>query len=208
RGVPAVSINWGAWSEVGSAADPELLARLKGRGVDAIAPGAGLATLDLILQAGTAQVAVVPIDWPTVLGGVAASGGDPLLADLVATEQAAAASAPSRNVELLAALAGAPPDDVQHEVVGYLLQTLGIVLGRGVTAGDADRSLHELGLDSLIAIDLRNRILAELEVDVPIEEIVQGGTTIELAALIAATLMITLPGAEAGPEAVYEEFTL
>jgi NAD(P)-dependent dehydrogenase (short-subunit alcohol dehydrogenase family) len=66
QGLPALSINWGVWSEIGAAAD---LARKiqagQGRaGMGVIAPAAGIATFAYLLAQPQAQVGVVPIQWP------------------------------------------------------------------------------------------------------------------------------------------------
>ena len=60
-GLPAVSINWGAWSEVGSAAD--LSDRLSELGVGFLTPSQGITALQRVLQSGARQLAVLPIDW-------------------------------------------------------------------------------------------------------------------------------------------------
>jgi acyl transferase domain-containing protein/SAM-dependent methyltransferase len=210
RGVPATSINWGAWSDVGAAADPALLARLQSRGMSAIAPDAGFAALDLLLQADRPQAAVIPIDWPTVIAGLNGASVAPILSTLVASELDAASSdaRPGRNDALLATLAQAPPADVERQLRDYVLAALGTVLGRELATVDADRSLPQLGLDSLLAMELRNRILSELELDVALERLIEGITPSGLAAELAAILLVTLPAAPADADSVYEEFAL
>ena len=49
-GLPASSINWGAWGEEGMAANPQMHARLAARGVTPIATSDGLALLSRLLR--------------------------------------------------------------------------------------------------------------------------------------------------------------
>lgn len=77
QGVDTVSIQWGAWASVGMAAsNPHLLSRLRRQGYGAIAPSAGLATLQGMLECrsrpwamDTAVLAVNPFQWDTFLPG-------------------------------------------------------------------------------------------------------------------------------------------
>ncbi|HUG84096.1 MAG TPA: beta-ketoacyl reductase, partial [Euzebya sp.] len=209
QGVPAVSLNWGAWSAVGAAADPDVLARMAARGLGALTPEDGTAALDLVLQDPPAQVAVIPVDWASVVARPGSEALHPLLQPLVAAEREATSSgaATGRDDALLQALARMTPEEVQGALVGYVLSTLGRVLGRSLAAEDATRPLHELGLDSLIAIDLRNRMLVEVEVDVAIERLVGGGTPADVAGDLAQTLLLTAPGTDEDSEG-YEELTL
>ena len=67
-GLPALSINWGPWSEVGSAATDAIHQQMQSRGVGAIAPSQGRQALSkLLLQTpssnSVSQVGVIPIRW-------------------------------------------------------------------------------------------------------------------------------------------------
>jgi acyl transferase domain-containing protein len=208
-GITATSVNWGAWSQVGAAADEGTLARMAARGLGALTPEDGLAALDLVLQHPPANVAVVPIDWPTVVAGVTGVEVHPSLARIIGAEQQVAAPhTGGREDALLAALGDMAADEVGPALIDYVLATVGGVIGRALSPGDADRPLHDLGLDSLIAIDVRNRLLAGVDVEVPVEDLVGGGTPADVARTLAVRLL-----ASAGPDAAddtteYEEQTL
>src|SRR5690606_17540651 len=64
-GLPALSINWGAWSEIGAAVEYEVEARIAAQGVQMIPPKRGLQILDFLMQSGQPQVGVLPINWQT-----------------------------------------------------------------------------------------------------------------------------------------------
>jgi SAM-dependent methyltransferase len=64
HGMPGLSINWGAWSEVGIVANRPLAAEwLKETGIGNISPGLGLRILDLLLSQTCAQAGAAPVDW-------------------------------------------------------------------------------------------------------------------------------------------------
>lgn len=67
-GLPALSINWGAWSRIGAAADEAIAERTRKQGLDAITPERGLQALEALLRAGPAQAAVASVRWPAFLG--------------------------------------------------------------------------------------------------------------------------------------------
>ena len=76
RGLPAQSINWGAWSDVGTLASRRLEGILAERGLGTISPEAGLQVLDQVLRIGAPQIGVIPVRWSQFLGACR-PGDDP-----------------------------------------------------------------------------------------------------------------------------------
>lgn len=74
------------------------------------------------------------------------------------------------------ALQAAPPEERRSLVESLLRHEFAAVLGRSLSAADLDRSLQTFGLDSLIAIQLRNRIETRLGVSLSIVELLKGTT--------------------------------
>ena len=50
-GLPAMSINWGTWTNIGAAAEKQADTRMSQLGVDAIAPEQGIAILEQLFLA-------------------------------------------------------------------------------------------------------------------------------------------------------------
>ena len=63
RGLAALSINWGPWSELGAAAQLGVHNRLRGSGVGGITTAAGLQALERCLASRAVQLGIVDIDW-------------------------------------------------------------------------------------------------------------------------------------------------
>jgi acyl transferase domain-containing protein/NADPH:quinone reductase-like Zn-dependent oxidoreductase len=158
-GLPAVSINWGAWSEVGMGARTGAGKRLSEMGIAEIAPDQGLDLMGRLLNPARPQMAVIPADWQRFLahGPV---GRQPLFkrlesAKAVASTQTSAAAAVTWKEEL----ANVPPGNrnalLEARITVQAVKVLG--LGSDGTV-DARRPLQEMGLDSLMAIELRNAL--------------------------------------------------
>ena len=118
-GLASVSIDWGAWSEVGAAADLGVVEMAGAHGLGVITPDAGIAALDRLPGAAVdPQPVFSPIDWPVLLRRYA-GGPPPLLSGMaargVATVSAAATVEPSRGRRRSPApgrrLAGPAPGD-------------------------------------------------------------------------------------------------
>ena len=190
-GLPAVSVNWGAWSEVGMAA--VMAARshrqLEQQGLGFITPEQGLAALGRLLHHRAPQVGVLVIDWERALERNPDSVGAPLLAEITSTFTAKPRPKDDAPAEERAALrlrlAEADPVRRREHLVDYLRRHLARVLGLSTPdLVETDRPLSELGLDSLMATHLKNQLEADLEADVPVAAFLTGPSVAELAALI------------------------
>jgi NAD(P)-dependent dehydrogenase (short-subunit alcohol dehydrogenase family) len=86
-GLPALSVNWGAWDEVGmvAALDERDRRRFALRGIELITLEAGLRTLQRLLAQDAPQIAVLPISWPTLLAQFPAGSHPLLLAEVAAS---------------------------------------------------------------------------------------------------------------------------
>ena len=70
HGMPASSINWGVWSEVGAAVRHGVGKRVSEQGVGMIDPAGGLAVLERVIEEQPAQAVVFPADWAQIRGAV------------------------------------------------------------------------------------------------------------------------------------------
>src|SRR5690606_25433064 len=85
-GLAALSVNWGAWGEVGMAVRGDAAARAEAQGLASLSPRQGMQVLDLLLREGSAQAAAAPIDWQR-LGRQVGSAPPPLLRELLQAAQ-------------------------------------------------------------------------------------------------------------------------
>jgi acyl carrier protein len=115
---------------------------------------------------------VLPVDWPAFRAG--RGGTLPRLFDTVAPPATAAAPA---------ALPPAADDSPPAIVAALAAEVLGLP-----ALPDTSAPLGGYGLDSLMAITLRNRLRERLGVDLPLARIVGGASAADLAAAVVAAL--------------------
>jgi len=171
RGLPSFSVNWGAWSEIGAAAGKSVASRIADLGLMALTPAQGLAALQRVLEGETKQVAVAPIDWSRYLARLPGAA-TPFLAEFTGADgtkagQEATATQVTQPA-LRSELADAPPGRRRAIVAAFVreraLKALGIDPSRTV---DPRTSLNDLGLDSLLAVELRNTLSNALGCSLP-----------------------------------------
>ncbi|MCA9668867.1 MAG: SDR family NAD(P)-dependent oxidoreductase [Myxococcales bacterium] len=151
-GRPAHAINWAAWSEVGMAAG---LARAGGV---ALSSDEGLELLERALASDEPQLGAFPAGWkPRALGG-------PYVEELVRGARGRPAQRPGRTARSGEAsrIAAAPPAQ-RFAMIGELLrEAVARVLDVDVASIDPEQRLEERGLDSLLAVELRNQLNVSL----------------------------------------------
>jgi len=190
QGQPGLSINWGAWAELGFADTPggrRLAKHLALVGIRSLAPELALKVLERLLRLGSTQVAVVPVNWAQYLQFHPAGTDPPLLSQLARAEAAIPSQAghPGEKRETLLA---AEPMERQQLLQFYLSEQVARVLGLAASQFDVQQPLSNLGLDSLMAVALKNRIAVDLGVNVPMVKFLQGFSVAEAATQVLEQL--------------------
>ncbi|MFF4591368.1 type I polyketide synthase [Streptomyces sp. NPDC001388] len=165
-GLPATSVAWGPWAGGGMAAGgPEAEARLRGGGVVPLDPDTALAALDRAVAGEDAAPTVAELVWDRFVPGFTAVRPAPLLAELPEA-QALIRQARERDGgtatdggALRTRLAGLAEAEQERLLIQLVRGHVATVLGHAsAEAVDADRAFSELGFDSLMAVELRNRL--------------------------------------------------
>jgi NADPH:quinone reductase-like Zn-dependent oxidoreductase/acyl carrier protein len=172
RGLPSLSVAWGAWADGGMARGVDASGSYwTERGLRPMATDDALAALEEALASGDAHRVVLEVDWRLFLQRLHPRGAPPFYLELArAAKGPAAVPAGARPAarSILAELAEATPSYrvalVEGHVSRLAAQALGLASGARL---DVERPLSELGLDSLMAVELRNALAASLERALP-----------------------------------------
>ncbi|WP_218081861.1 type I polyketide synthase [Anthocerotibacter panamensis] len=173
EGLPGLSINWSAWAQGGMAAklDPRDQQRLTDQGLRTIPPELGLQILGQALAQQWTQVGVMPVEWAVFAQQFVQGTLPPLLSGLV--------QAPARPLSLketlLTAADGLPL--IEDQISRLVAQ----VLRLPPSQVSPERPLTDLGLDSLMAIELGDQIQAHCGVSVPLAQFFQEVSIAQLA---------------------------
>ena len=169
RGIPTLSVNWGAWASSGMAArlTAEQTARWTRQGITPMAPGAALAALHSAIEAGRSQVTVMEIDWEQFLSAAPTRGDSPLFDELRPLERELHEESSSGSVSdaalILENLRTVPAFERKSILSEHVTSSARRVLGLKETAVISDSvALQDLGMDSLMALEMRNDLSQSL----------------------------------------------
>ena len=190
-GLPPLSINWGIWSEVGLAAGAARGGRFAVRGIDSMTPRQGVEVLGHLLRQDGAQIMVAPINWRQFRQLYPAASEMPLLADLVSEEAVVAPAVGHVRGEgglTRGAVLAAKPEERLSLVENYLRERVAWVFRLPAAQLEVHQPLNNLGLESLMAVELRNQIEADLGVSISMMEFLDGPSVAQLATLLLKKL--------------------
>jgi acyl transferase domain-containing protein/acyl carrier protein len=193
QGLPGLSINWGPWAEVGMAAALDTNHRdWTKNGIGFIPPQQGTQILEQLLNRDVAQVMVLPINWPVFVQQFSTQNEPPLFSQLIREAKVPVKESRqpgTEGVDLLQQLKTTPPADHQEVLGGYLQrQVMKIFKLERAGAVDLLQPLNELGLDSLMAVELKNRIEADIQINIPVTHFLEGSNISQLTGLLVSKL--------------------
>ncbi len=189
-GRPALSVNWGFLTETGFVARmPKLQEHFARLGWTGMTPRRALHQLSRLLPTDLAQMMVARIDWSAVPARIASAPRFSVLMREVGD------GAAERNdaAWIREVVMNVPPAEGRRIIENYLREQIAKVLRIPPAKISVDRPLTELGLDSLMAVELVNRVESQLGTAVPTGRLI-GAPTI---ARISAVVLEMLTGAAA-----------
>ncbi len=156
-GLPGQAIAWGSWSDIGEAAEQlqrieQQRASLGGR---AFSPQQGLKVFDQIVRQGNTNSVAMAADWSVFEKNV--NDIPPLFENLISNATDAEPDSPEISDDLIPRLRTVSPSERETLLVSFLQQELQAVL-RLRTSPDPTIGFFDLGMDSLMAVELRNRL--------------------------------------------------
>jgi NADPH:quinone reductase-like Zn-dependent oxidoreductase/acyl carrier protein len=156
-GLPALSINWGPFTEVGLAAvQANRGERLVSRGMGGITTEQSHEVLADLLTRSAPQLGVFPFVARQMIDFFPHVANIPMLSHLLTKEPHDTVAAESRA--LRQTLERAAPQDRTALLEQFVCQEMARILRMDAARIDRKSPLQTLGLDSLMAIELRNRL--------------------------------------------------
>jgi hypothetical protein len=150
NGLPATSVNWGPWASVGMASSSSIQDRMERQGLMPLEPTQAHQALSQVLAIGV-SAAIVDADWQQ-MGRSFAGAYPPLLAGLLVK------TIPTNGeISLLHQLRETPEAARATVISLYLQKELQQVL-RMAELPQVNTGFFDLGMDSLMAVELRNRL--------------------------------------------------
>jgi acyl transferase domain-containing protein/NADPH:quinone reductase-like Zn-dependent oxidoreductase/SAM-dependent methyltransferase/acyl carrier protein len=169
KGLPALTINWGAISDVGYVAEnAEVLNYLEKMGVKAIPPHLATKILNNLINYKAVQAGVFSGDWQR-WAKIQKAGQSPRFSSLLFGKDFIQSQSGDSGTEgsLRNRILDAIPAERQNILESYMQDQLAKVLGMSPEKVSVNEPLVNLGVDSLMGIEINIRIESELGVKMP-----------------------------------------
>jgi hypothetical protein len=186
-GLSALSVNWGSLAGGMAASSEEISTYLALNGLRPLPLGAACEYLDMALGLKPVQVAIADVDWAVWGSMHPASAGTPRFADLVNAAKGTDGAIGSVRAQLAAMAAEQRVEALTH----MLAEQAAKVLAIPAHSVDWHIPLPELGLDSLMAVELRAQVNVALGLEISALELSRSGGLSSLASRLGDQLAAT-----------------
>ncbi|MEO0249699.1 MAG: type I polyketide synthase, partial [candidate division WOR-3 bacterium] len=171
QNLPALSINWGHLADTGYVArHKEIGEHLDSIGIKGFTSKQAVEILGRLLLKQSVQVGVVNADWRQW----AKYGSVPLRFSLLVSPEVLDQQRDEGSSRLRDRVLASQLDQRPSLIESYLKDQVARVLGTSASRLESERPLSEMGLDSLMMVELRNKIERELGVSLPAVELMRG----------------------------------
>ncbi|MER8187727.1 type I polyketide synthase, partial [Kitasatospora sp. NPDC094015] len=205
-GLAGQSLAWGLWeqrSALTATLDETDLRRIGRGGVAALSAEEGLALFDTALGSSEALLLPVKMDLARLRAGSGGAGVPALFRRLVrgAPRRVAAGADAAEADSLHRRLASLGAEERRAAVVDLVRARVAEVLGHdGPGAVDPDRAFKEVGFDSLMSVELRNRLNATTGLRLPATLVFDHPSPVAVAAYLVERIVPGLPAADPAGE--------
>ncbi|NEQ68582.1 MAG: alpha/beta fold hydrolase, partial [Symploca sp. SIO2D2] len=161
-GLSGLTINWGAWSESGMATRlaSQHQNRMKTAGISSISPEQGIQVLEQLLNnQSTTQVGVLPVDWSVLAKQLSSANPGSLLLALLQQEKLPE----KKDEEILEKLQAASITERQDILRTYVQSLVAKTIGIHSSKISIDDNFIELGIDSLMGMEIINQLSRDLD---------------------------------------------
>ncbi len=207
QGLPAMSVNWAIWNDLGLAVTSggQILAKqLAETGIDSLSNQQGMEALNSLFYADITQAVVIPADW-SVYKQMRAGRTYPLLANLAAQTSAVEVTHVAEN-GLRESLLTMETSERWAVMQTALQEQVAQVLKLSPSQIIPDQPLGMFGLDSLMGMELRNRLEARFGITLPATLVWNYPTLVLMTPYLADKMGVPLTAEAAVEESLEPEF--
>ena len=154
-GQPSWSINWGPWAGE-NMADAELKTKLSRLGINPLTVETGIGALEVLLSTNSIQTTVAQVDWQLFKDFYQSQRPRLLLEQIAPTAKIRPTSLSLASGRMIEQFQQMPPPEFSNKLKVYLQNTLAKILKLRPTAISFHQGFFELGMDSLMAVELKN----------------------------------------------------
>jgi acyl transferase domain-containing protein/NADPH:quinone reductase-like Zn-dependent oxidoreductase/SAM-dependent methyltransferase/acyl carrier protein len=183
-GLPALTVNWGVLGGAGYVARNERVAEFLARqGTEELSPREVMGLLESSLTAGVTQTMAIRVDWTKWRQFFRGMQENPLLERIFASVESQETSGATSDWRLK--IESAAPEELEAIIRQALRDVVGSVLRVKPDTLRDDQPLTELGLDSLMGVEIENSIESAIGVTLPPASLIRARTIAQIVALIA-----------------------
>jgi NAD(P)-dependent dehydrogenase (short-subunit alcohol dehydrogenase family)/acyl carrier protein len=184
EGRPALAVAWGPIEDAGYLAErPEMREALGRRlGAKPMPAAQALAALAAVVDSGLATAAVAETSWQEARRFL------PILANPLFSELRSEAGSTPTDDSLIEKLAAASAEEALSLLKTVVAEEAANILRLPAAGIDAGRPLSEMGMDSLMAVELRLALESRLRIDLPLVSLAEGTSVSSIAGRLASAM--------------------
>ncbi len=192
--LPAIAINWGALAEVGFVARNQTVSNLLARkGLDGMQPAMAMQALGKILNENPVQTGPAKINFQEWGKEFIHRNIPPRFSRILQENDLIQSNSDGSSI-IRELLEQAGPSEHKEIMQNYLREQIALVLRISADRLQADQPLNELGMDSLMMVELSVRIENDLATSLPAAQLGSNPTLIDLADILLTTMGKGAPG--------------
>ena len=158
QGLPALSINWGLWADSGMVSQ-KIEQVIRKAGVLPMQGKPALDALEYLIGTNAVQAIIAEVDWQTFIPTVETGRKRPLLSYMSEGIAKQISSSSEQQSQLIGKLERASYSERQALLEEHIQAEVNSVMGFDESfSPDREQSLFDLGMDSLMALKLENRL--------------------------------------------------
>ncbi|MGC2398145.1 MAG: type I polyketide synthase [Acidobacteriaceae bacterium] len=170
RGLPATTINWGPWAEVGLFAKLQTVDKSGRSGVFPMLSEQALQAMERMQRAAPAQIMIVSADWSRI-------PPSPLQSELAQHDGSAGSVHDQPSAAMLLELLVAEPEERQQRLEKYLTGLAADVLKLNPAKLVVSEPLTAFGMDSIMVVELKHNIEKDLGLSIAIVDLFTASIT-------------------------------